>query len=136
MRDCPISVVAPAQMLRDRKTGSPGAANNRREYLSSTFGWAVDCGNIRSNPAKEVRRITYAHRKLPHLDGSPPVRGSAPNRHKARLALALMLFLGVRRGDLVRLGRQHLQATSFGSFGARHDTNAETFPRGLARPGP
>jgi integrase len=28
---------------------------------------------------------------------------------KAMLALALMLFLGVRRGDLVTLGRQHAQ---------------------------
>ena len=55
MRDCPVSAVAAAhvKMLRDRKAGKPGAANNRRKYLSAMFGWAVEQGLMRSNPARE-----------------------------------------------------------------------------------
>ena len=35
---------AHVKMLRDRKAGKPGAANNRRKYLSAMFGWAVEQG--------------------------------------------------------------------------------------------
>jgi hypothetical protein len=62
MRDCPMSALSSAhvKMLRDRKSELPGAANNRRKYLSSMFGWAVEDGSMRSNPAREIRRISYA----------------------------------------------------------------------------
>jgi hypothetical protein len=62
MRDCPLSVLSPAhvKMLRDRRAAKPGAANNRRKYLSSMFGWAVEHGLLRLNPAREVRRVRYA----------------------------------------------------------------------------
>ena len=62
MRDCPVSALSAAhvKMLRDRKTDKPGAANNRRKYLSSLFGWVVEQGLMRSNPAREVRRVRYA----------------------------------------------------------------------------
>ncbi len=113
MRDCPISLISAAhvKMLRDRKAGKAGAGNNRRKYLSSMFGWAVDCGLMRSNPAREVRRIRYASAGF-HTWTVAEVRQFA-ERHpigtKARLALALLLFLGVRRGDVVTLGRQHVR---------------------------
>jgi len=60
MRDCRINLLNPAdiKMLRDRKAGSPGAANNRRKYLSSMLGnqlWLM-----RSNPVREVRRLRHA----------------------------------------------------------------------------
>lgn len=113
MRDCPIGLLTPAhvKMLRDRKDGKPGAGNNRRKYLSSMFGWAIDCGMMRANPAREVRRIRYATSgfhtwtvgEVSKFETRHPI-GS-----KARLALALLLLLGVRRGDVVRLGRQHIE---------------------------
>lgn len=113
MRDCPINVLKPAhiKMLRDRKADSPGAANNRRKYLSSMFGWAIDCGFMRSNPAREVRRLRYATSGF-HTWTIGEVRqfeARHPVGTKARLAFALLLFLGVRRGDLVTLGRQHVK---------------------------
>ena len=114
MRDCPIAVLSPAhiKMLRDRKAAKPGAANNRRKYLSSMFGWAVDCSQMRANPAREIRRVRYATSGF-HSWTVEEVR-QFEERHpigtKARLALALLLFLGVRRGDVVTLGRQHVKA--------------------------
>ena len=115
MRDCPISLISAShvKMLRDRKAGKAGAGNNRRKYLSSMFGWAVDCSLMRSNPAREVRRIRYATSGF-HTWTVDEVR-QFEERHpigtKARLALALLLFLGVRRGDVVTLGRQHIKGT-------------------------
>ncbi len=118
MRDCPVAVLSPShvKMLRDRKagkpgeSGKPGAANNRRKYLSSMFGWAVEQGLMRSNPAREIRRIKYASGGF-HTWTVEEVR-QYEQRHpigtKARLALALLLFLGVRRQDVVLLGRQHV----------------------------
>jgi integrase len=113
MRDCPINMLKPAhiKMLRDRKAGSPGAANNRRKYLSSMFGWAIDCDLMRSNPAREVRRLRYATSGFHTwtLEEVHKFEARHPVGTKARLALALLLFLGVRRGDLVTLGRQHVK---------------------------
>ena len=59
MRDCPLSVLSAAhvKMLRDRKARKPAAANNRRKYLSSMFGWAVEHDLLRFNPAREVRKV-------------------------------------------------------------------------------
>jgi integrase len=116
MRDCPVSALAPAhiKMLRDRKQSKPGAANNRRKYLSSMFGWAVERGLIRSNPAREIRRLRYASEGF-HTWSLADVRqfeARHPIGTKARLALALMLFLGVRRGDVVTLGRQMMRGDS------------------------
>jgi integrase len=116
MRDCPVSALAAphVKMLRDRKAGMPGAANNRRKYLSSWFGWAVEQGLMRSNPAREVRRIRYATTGFYtwSLEDVRQFEERHPIGTKARLALALLLFLGVRRGDVVTLGRQHVKGGS------------------------
>jgi hypothetical protein len=113
MRDCPVGALAPAhvKMLRDRKAKTPGAANNRRKYLSSLFGWAVEQNLMRANPARDVKRIRYASEGF-HTWSIEEVRqfeARHPIGTKARLALALLLFLGVRRGDVVTLGLQHIK---------------------------
>lgn len=110
MRDCPISILSAAhvKMLRDRRSEHQGAANNRRKYLSAMFGWAVEHGMMKTNPAREVRKIRYASEGW-HTWTVEEVRqyeAKHPVGTKARLALALMLFLGVRRSDVVTLGKQ------------------------------
>jgi len=111
MRDCPVSVLSAVhvKMLRDRKAATPAAANNRRKYLSSMFGWAVEHGLLRFNPAREVRTIRYATAGFHSwtVDEVRQFEARHPVGSKARLALALLLFLGPRRGDVVTLGRQH-----------------------------
>jgi integrase len=116
MRDCPASALSSAhvKMLRDRKAATPGAANNRRKYLSSMFGWAVETGMMRANPAREIRKVRYASDGF-HTWTTDEVL-QFEERHqigtKARLALALLLYLGVRRGDVVTVGRQHVRAAT------------------------
>jgi hypothetical protein len=40
---CPLQYFSPQKVkrLRDLKARKPGAQNNRRKYLSSMFGWAL-----------------------------------------------------------------------------------------------
>jgi integrase len=110
---CPLSLLSAAhiRMLRDRRSDKPGAANNRLKYMSSMFSWAVERNLIRANPARDVKPLRYQsdgfHTWSPSEVRQFEVRH--PNGTKARLALALMLYLGVRRSDAVTLGRQHVR---------------------------
>lgn len=96
--------------LRDKKTG-PGAANSVTRALRALFTWAVssEYRHATNNPAAQVSLL-----------GSKNPNGFArwseedvalyearhPLGTKARLALDLLLYTGVRRSDVVRLGPQ------------------------------
>jgi integrase len=97
--------------LRDEKAAFPHAANNRLKTLRQLFSWAVspEYGYAKKNPARDVAR----------LRGSNPDGIRAWTEHdalryearhpigtKARLAFDLLLYTGVRRSDVVRLGPQ------------------------------
>jgi integrase len=111
MADCPLSFVTVTKIkrLRDLKKDLPGAANNRRKYLSAMFGWAVEEGHMKTNPARDVRRIKYATNGF-HTWTVAEV-AQFIERHpigtKPYLAMCLLLFTGVRKGDMINLGRQH-----------------------------
>ena len=114
MRDCPVAALSSAhiKMLRDRRADTPGTANNRKKYLSAMFGWAVENDLMKSNPARDVRRIRYATDGFHTWTVEEVARfvERHPVGTKACLALALLLFLGVRRGDLVKLGPGMVEA--------------------------
>ncbi len=114
MAACPLSKVTAAvvMMLMERKAGLPGAANNRKKYLSSMFGWAVKAKHLAANPARDAERVDYASEGF-HTWSIEEVRqfeARHPIGTRARLALALLLFLGARRGDMVQFGRQHIRS--------------------------
>jgi integrase len=67
------------------KADKPEAANQFRKVLRAMMKHAVEIGLRTDNPTRDVR-------------------GS-----RARLALALLLYTGQRRSDIVRLGRQHVR---------------------------
>lgn len=112
---CPLEHLGPRHIkrLRDVKKGFPGAANNRRKYLSSMCGWAIeqDPPLLKFNPCRDVRRINNVTEGF-HTWTMDEVRQF--ERHyavgtKQRLALALLLYTGTRRSDMVTLGRQHIK---------------------------
>jgi integrase len=113
MADCPLAYVTPAKIkrLRDLKKGLPGAANNRRKYLSAMFGWAVEENHLKANPARDVRRVRYVSNGF-HTWTVAEVCQFA-NRHpigtRPYLAMCLLLFTGMRTGDMIRLGPQHVR---------------------------
>lgn len=108
--DCPVAKFGArhVQMLRDRKAKTPGAANNRKKFLSAMFGWAIENKEtgIQTNPCREVRKLKYdsdgfhlwTEADLDRFEAHYPI-GSKP-----RLALALLLLTGARRSDVVTLG--------------------------------
>lgn len=95
-------------LLRDRRKDTPGAANNRLKYMSAMFGWAIDRKVYRlgTNPCRDVKKLQYASDGFytwSRDDVAAFIRRH-PKGSMAYLALCLMLFLGARRGDAIRLG--------------------------------
>jgi integrase len=93
------------------KASTPEAANNRLKVLRVILNFAAGEGKIANNPALAVKRYkkrgegihTWAEAEVTQFQAHYPI-GS-----KARLALELMLSTGQRRGDIVKMGRQHVE---------------------------
>lgn len=113
---CPIKVLTAQHMmmLRDRKAGKPGAANNRLKYLSSMFAWAIEKKHLTTNPARDAKPVKYATGGFYTWTDADVLQYEEkhPIGSSARLALALLLYTGVRRDDVVRLGKQHVKGST------------------------
>ena len=89
----------------------PFAARNWLKALRGLMQFAVAAGLISSDPtatfepakAKAGRIHTWTEREIAQYEAKHPV-GT-----KARLAMALMLYTGQRRSDVVKLGPQHIR---------------------------
>ncbi|MCP4328452.1 MAG: tyrosine-type recombinase/integrase, partial [Alphaproteobacteria bacterium] len=96
--------------IRDEHADRPEAANARVKALRQLFGWAIDPDQelAERSPARDVPYIrtgstgfhTWTIEEVRQFEARHPI-GSKP-----RLALALLLYTGVRRSDVVTLGRQ------------------------------
>lgn len=104
--DAPLTSVGPAhiRLLRDRKMKEslPAAANNRLKYMSAMLAWGVENGFLDANPVREVKQARY-EREGYHTWSEDEVLHAEkawPLGSKQRAALALLLFLGLRGGDV------------------------------------
>jgi integrase len=97
--------------LRDEKAAFPEAANARVKALRQLFAWASspEYRYATKNPAREVAYLRSNNpggfREWPEEDVAK-YETRHPIGTKARLALDLLLLLGVRRSDVVQLGPQ------------------------------
>jgi integrase len=97
------------EALLDSK--SPPAARNWLVTLRSLCEFAVKRGWLRANPAANIKLTsvksdgfhTWTDDEILLFEAHHPI-GSKP-----RLALALLLYTAQRRGDVVRMGRQHIK---------------------------
>jgi integrase/recombinase XerD len=110
--DKPIAKMEPkhVRVLRDEKESKPAASQIRLKALRSLFRWAIEADLTPSDPTRDVKRLPYVA-KGHHswtLDDVAAYEACHPIGSKARLALAIMLCTGCRRGDVVRLGPQHI----------------------------
>src|SRR5262245_39199432 len=93
--------------------GTPGAANNLLKALRHLFRFARKHGHIspNSDPTVGIEKMEY--RKAPFHSWSMSEIEQFEARWsigtKPRLALALLLYTGQRRSDIVRLGLQHIK---------------------------
>jgi integrase len=110
-RDMPLTRMTEdaVEVLRDRKIGTPEAANARLKAIRQVFKFGVKKKLAPRNPARDVEYFKSGsagfHTWTPEEVKQFEARHAVGT--KARLALALMLFTGQRRSDIIRFGKQH-----------------------------
>jgi len=109
------------EVLRDRKLDFPEAANSRVKAVRAVLKWAVRKKHpdgkplVSQNPSRDV---PYLRSKNPSgwypwpIDDVRRFEARHPIGSRGRLALALLLFTGQRRSDVIRLGRQHVHGNT------------------------
>jgi integrase len=108
--------------LMARVADKPGAANELRGVLRAMMRHAVDIGLRADDPTHAVKAVriktaghhSWSDEEIAEFERQHPV-GS-----RARLAFALLLYTGQRRGDVIRMGAQHIRA------GTLHVTQEKT----------
>jgi integrase len=98
------------QQIIGDKAKTPEAANNLLKVLRVVLGYAVSIDMIGSNPAASVKK--YKNRGDGFHTWSEEEVHQFRARHelgsRARLAFELLLHTGQRRGDIIRMGWQHM----------------------------
>jgi integrase len=98
-------------MWRDSLIDTPEAANGVIKALRQVYGYAVEYGLHDKNPAALVKNLpSNGDGHIPWTEEDVAKFAEVhPVGSMARLSMSLALFLGQRKGDLIRLGRQHIR---------------------------
>ena len=99
------------QQIVNAKAETPFAQRNFLNTMRAVFRWAKGEGKIPDDPTLGVIRKTvkttgyktWSEGNIETFEASHPIG------NRARLAFALALYTGQRRGDLVKMGRQHIR---------------------------
>ena len=99
------------ETMMAEKAGAPTAANHRLRTLRHLMAHAVKIGMLRQDPTKGVDRVPYRTDGYHTWTEAEIAAFEAhwPSGSRERLAMALLLYTGQRRSDVVRMGRQHLR---------------------------
>jgi integrase len=89
----------------------PAAANNLRKVLRAMMKHAVEIGLRADDPTRDVKaiRVKSAGFHSWNDDEIAQFEKRHPVGTPARLALALLLYTGQRRSDVVQMGPQHIR---------------------------
>lgn len=95
---------------RERRMATPFAANNYLKTMRALFRWAKEAKHVKIDPAATVKFITAK------TEGHEPWTEADLDSYRARwlvgtrqrVAMELLYWTGLRRGDAVRLGRPHV----------------------------
>jgi integrase len=97
--------------LMAARAEQPGAANGLRIALRVMMKHAIEIGLRADDPTREVRALRI--RTGGHHSWTDDEIAQFERHHtvdsRARLALALLLYTGQRRGDVIRMGAQHIR---------------------------
>lgn len=94
------------RVLRDRHDSTPESANNTLKALRAMYKWAIEADHVAANPARDVPYIknktagyhTWTDEEVLAYEARWPL-GTCQ-----RVALAVLLYTGLRRSDAVRAG--------------------------------
>ncbi|WP_029004759.1 tyrosine-type recombinase/integrase [Azorhizobium doebereinerae] len=113
--DEPLAKITQRTILngRERRQKTPHSANNFLKAMRHFFGWALDEAHlVSSNPTTGVKLLKGANENVGfHTWTEDEVRRFEtrwPLGTRERLALDILLFTGLRRGDAVKLGPAHV----------------------------
>lgn len=89
-----------------KKRSTPAAANNLLRMIRMLMGYAMDAGFREDDPTYGIKTIKIKSEGFPAWNDSDVKQFEEihPIGSKARLALALLLYTGQRRSDVVRMG--------------------------------
>jgi integrase len=98
------------QRIVNEKAGTPFGQRNFLNTLRAMFKWARAEGRIPDDPTLGVTRQRVKTTGYPTWSEAEIARFEAAYQisTKARLAFALLLYTGQRRGDVIKMGRQHI----------------------------
>jgi integrase len=110
--DAPFAEITAAEIRagREAQMATPFAANNYLKTVRALFRWAKVNNHVNVDPAKDVEFIpTKTEGFTPWTEADAErYRKRWPLGTRPRLAFELLYHTGLRRGDVVRLGRQHI----------------------------
>ena len=111
--NAPYAAIAQRDIQRgvDGRADTPAQANRFLMTMRGLFVWAKRNGHIEHDPTVGAERVR--HRSDGYRPWAVDDVAAYRERHragtKARLVLELLLLTGLRRSDIVRVGRQHLR---------------------------
>lgn len=96
---------------RDARRATPFAAGNFLLTMRGLFDWALQADLVKSNPTDDITAprpptegfLAWTEADIEKFERRWPI-GT-----RERLALAVLLYTGLRRGDAARLGRPHVR---------------------------
>lgn len=98
---------------RDARRVKPSDANKYLRCSRRLYDFAIERGWMTENPAKGVELVPLPNKKTGFLQWEEEdlerFEARWPVGTRERLAMDLLLYTGVRRSDVVRLGRQHMR---------------------------
>lgn len=110
----PFAAVSKADIIanRDRRASTPAQARNFLDAMRGLFRWALDASHVEADPTAGVKNP-----KRPKTGGFPiwtedevaAYEARWPRGTRERVWLDVLLYTGLRRGDAVKLGRQHIR---------------------------
>lgn len=95
----------------DNRAATPNAANNFLKAVSHLFKWATEAEHVAVNPVIGVTKVNVKTDGFHtwSVEQVEQYRAKHQIGTRARLAIDLLLFLGLRRGDVVVVGKQHMK---------------------------
>jgi len=96
----------------DRRRDKLGAARHFLETLRGMFRWALEAGLVEADPTEKIKTPRSKNATGFHVWTEAECRqfeAHWPRGTWQRLAFDVLLYTGLRRGDVVRVGRQHIK---------------------------
>lgn len=100
---------------RDRRSKTPHQARHFLDAMRGLFRWAHKAGLVKADPTTGVKNLARKRTEgfIPWTEDHVVAYGARwPIGTRQRVWLDVLLYTGLRRGDAVRVGRQHVRSGS------------------------